>query len=274
MLTDPGETGGQKAVSLIVGAQGGVARGRSAAKAILAVLPVLGVFLAGGAWAEENASNPLAPVNNVDLRWKLTSSDPGNTHDFFIDGSFMLLPQLKLKYELHYNVTNVTGAYEQGFESFSLKPIFFPTKGEIGDNWTIGTAIGGELSVDLGSTSKGIGTGAHQIAPLAGVALGNKNTGLTLVPLVQHFLSFSGSTDVNQTSARLIAIQPFGEVNWLKLDAKVPYDWENEAWPVSAEMQLGRNLSRRFAVYADGLVGIGAARRYDFGIGTGLRIKF
>ncbi len=42
--------------------------------------------------AEENASNPLAAVNNVDLRWQFTSADAGDTHDVFVDGAYMLMP--------------------------------------------------------------------------------------------------------------------------------------------------------------------------------------
>jgi hypothetical protein len=53
--------------------------------------------VAGGA---ENASNPLAAVNNVDLRWQYESADPGDTHDVYVDGAHMLMPVLKLKYEL------------------------------------------------------------------------------------------------------------------------------------------------------------------------------
>ena len=57
-------------------------------------------LVTGVAAAEENASNPLAAVNNVDLRWQYTSADPGDKHDVFVDGSYMVLPELKLKYEL------------------------------------------------------------------------------------------------------------------------------------------------------------------------------
>ena len=73
--------------------------------------------------AEENASNPLASVNNVDLRWQYTSSDPGDKHDVFVDGSYMLMPVLKLKYELHYNFTDVTGSDENDFENIAVKII-------------------------------------------------------------------------------------------------------------------------------------------------------
>ena len=95
-----------------------------------------------------------------------------------------------------------------------------------------------------------------------------------LIPLTQHFASYSGDTDVNMTAARLIAIQPFGEGYWAKLDAKVPYDWENERWPASAEIQVGYNFGPSWAVYADGLVGIGTDRPYDAGAGIGLRFKY
>ena len=58
-------------------------------------------LVTGIAAAEENASNPLAAVNNVDLRWQYTSADAGDKHDVFVDGAYMLMPKLKLKYELH-----------------------------------------------------------------------------------------------------------------------------------------------------------------------------
>ena len=65
-------------------------------------------FLAGTATAE-NASNPLAAVSNVDLRWQSASAHAGDRHDAFIDGAHMVLPVLKLRYELHYNFTRHHG---------------------------------------------------------------------------------------------------------------------------------------------------------------------
>ena len=73
-------------------------------------------LLTGMASADENASNPLASVNNVDTRWQWTSTGSSYKHDVFVDGSAMLLPVLKLKYELHYNATDVSGSDENDFE--------------------------------------------------------------------------------------------------------------------------------------------------------------
>ncbi len=224
--------------------------------------------------AEENASNPLSAVNNVDLRWQYTSADPGDTHDVFVDGAYMLLPELKLKYELHYNFTDVTGSDENDFEKLVIKPIYFPYQTKLNEAWGLRVAIGGEWIVEFDNEDKGIGVGADQIAPLVGVALAHLSSGLVLIPLVQHFVSYSGDTDVNQTAARLIALQPFAGGYWAKLDAKVPYDWENELWPITAEIQLGYNLGPSWAVYAEGLVGIGGDRPYDAGAGLGLRFKY
>jgi hypothetical protein len=193
------------------------------------------------ALADENASNPLAAVNNVDLRWQYTSADPGNTHDVFVDGAYMLMPVLKLKYELHYNLTDVTGSDENDFEKVVIKPIYFPFQTKLNDNWGLRSAVGFDWTVEFGNEDKGIGVGADQIAPFVGVAFSNFSSGLVLIPLAQHFLSYDGDTNVNQTSARLIALQPFGEGYWAKLDAKVPYDWENERWPISAALQVGYN---------------------------------
>ena len=95
-----------------------------------------------------------------------------------------------------------------------------------------------------------------------------------LIPLLQHFISYNGNSDVSKTTVRLIALKPFGEGYWARLDAKIPYDWENELWPITAELQVGYNFGPSWAVYADGLVGIGHDRPYDVGAGLGLRFKF
>jgi hypothetical protein len=240
----------------------------------LAIAPVMLVASGIAAAAEENASNPLAAVNNVDLRWQYTSSDQGDKHDVYIDGAYMLMPVLKLKFELHYNFTDVTGSDENDFEKVVIKPIYFPFQTKLNDSWGLRTAVGLDAVIEFGNEDKGIGVGSDQIAPFVGVAFSNLPSGLVLIPLAQHFTSINGDPDVNQTSARLIALKPFGGRYWAKLDAKIPYDWENERWPISGELQLGYNLSPSWAVYADGLVGIGDDRPYDIGAGVGVRFKF
>ena len=238
-------------------------------------LAILGITVfAGTAAAEENASNPLAAVNNVDLRWQFTSADAGDKHDVFFDNAYMVTPKLKLKYELHYNFTDVTGSDENDFEKVVIKPIYFPYQSKLNEDWGIKAALGLDWTVEFGNEDKGIGAGADTIAPFGGFAFAHLPSGLTLIPLVQQFVSYSGDTDVNTTSARLIALKPFGEGYWAKLDAKIPYDWENERWPITTEFQVGYNFGPRWAIYADSLVGIGSDRPYDAGAGLGLRFKF
>jgi len=72
-----------------------------------------GPELAGGG---ENASNPLASVTNTDVRLQYLdlANDRGRVNDLFVDGAFMINPKLKIKYELHYWETNVTGSSESG----------------------------------------------------------------------------------------------------------------------------------------------------------------
>ncbi|AXI45522.1 hypothetical protein C1J03_05420 [Sulfitobacter sp. SK012] len=226
------------------------------------------------AYAEENASNPLAAVNSTDLRYQYFDLGGADKQDAFIDGSYMLRPNLKFKYELHYNSTDVTGGRENGFEKVNAKLIYFPSARSLNDTWAVKTAVGLEWIIDLGDTAKGIGTESDQVAPLVGAAFSNKATGLTLLPLVQHFESYNGPTDVSQTALRLIAIQPFAKDWWVKGDLKVPYDWENETWPASAELQVGYNVNDGTAIYADVLIGIGSDRTYDQGIGLGLRFNY
>lgn len=73
---------------------------------------------------------------------------------------------------------------------------------------------------------------------------------------------------------RLIALQPFGDSYWAKLDFKLPYDWNNDQWPASAELQIGKNLRPGLAIYGDLFVGLGSDRMYDKGVGIGLRFNY
>jgi hypothetical protein len=236
----------------------------------LALMLVSGITHANGA---ENASNPLASVNNTDVRWQYFDlGDSKERNDFYVaDGSYMLTPKLKLKYELHYWDTDVTGSSESDWESLHLKPIYFPKQGEWGE-WKYKLAIGVEWILDFGNEDKGIGSGSDQIAPLVGVAL--VRGGTVLVPLVQHFMGYDGP-DVNQTAFRMIAIQSLPNKFWGKLDAKVPVDWEHDNdIPATVEVQLGKMFTSSFGTYVDGLFGIGGDRPYDWGVGVGLRFNY
>jgi len=74
------------------------------------------------------ASDPLAKVNNTDLKWtyfRLDDADDSRLNDYWIKGSWMFAPWLKFNYELHYQETDVTGSSENDWESLRLKPIFF-----------------------------------------------------------------------------------------------------------------------------------------------------
>jgi hypothetical protein len=224
-------------------------------------------------YGEENASNPLASVNNTDVRWQYFDlGDSKERNDFWLaDGAYMLTPKLKLKYELHYWDTDVTGSSESDWERLILKPIYFPKQGEWGA-WKYKLAIGAEWILDFGNEDKGIGSGSDQIAPLVGLAL--VKGGTVLVPLVQHFVDYDGP-DVNTTAFRLIAIQSLPNKFWGKLDAKIPVDWENDNdIPATVEVQLGKMFAPWFGTYVDGLFGIGGDRPYDWGVGVGVRFNY
>ncbi len=221
----------------------------------------------------ENASNPLSKSRNTDIRYQYFDLvDGSDRHDIYVDGAFMASDRLKVKYELHYWETNVTGRSEHDWERLSIKPIYFPKEGAWG-TWKYRLAVGFEWILDARNDDKGIGSGADQLAPLIGVALVPR-PGTLFIPLVQHFLSYSGN-DVNTTGPRLIALQTLPDDFWLKFDGKVPIDWENDnEIPATVEVQVGRHLSNSLSVYADGLVGLGGDRPYDFGLGIGVRFKY
>jgi hypothetical protein len=236
---------------------------------IVVVLVLVGVNPSHG---EENASNPLASVNNTDVRYQYFDLDGSDVSRFWLDGSYMLTPKLKLKYELRYWETDLTGKSENDWESLHVKPIYFPKQGVWG-SWKYKLAIGAEWIQSFGHENQGIGLGSDQIAPLFGIALVSEG-GLVLVPLVQHFVEYSGP-DVNTTAFRLIAIQSFRNNVWGKLDAKIPVDWEHDNnIPATCEVQVGKMFTPWFGTYVDGLVGIGGDKPYDWGVGTGLRFNY
>ena len=222
----------------------------------------------------ENASNPLAAVSNTDVRWQyLDLTDDGlRLNNFFVDGSYMLNPKLKLKYELHYWETNLSGSSEQGLESAVVKLIYFPKRGVLSGGTKYSFAAGMDYVHDLGDTEKGIGFGADQVGPFIGIAY-SLNSGMSVIPLLQHYTSINGP-EINTTALRVIALQAFNTDWWLKADAKLPYDWENDTVPASAEFQLGKNISSGKALYLDALIGLGSDRTYDWGVGIGLRFMY
>ena len=234
----------------------------------LVLMLVAGIAHAAGA---QNASNPLASVNNTDLRWQYFDLGGPKRNDFYVDGAYMVNPKLKVKYILHYWETDVTGSSENDLSTLHLQPIYFPKQGKLG-TWKYKLALGAELIVDFGNEDQGIGSGSDQIAPFFGIALVRGDW--VLVPLVQHFMEFDGP-DVSQTAFRVIAIKSLPNKFWGKLDAKVPIDWANDnAIPATVEVQLGKMFIPSFGVYLDGLVGIGADRPFDWGVGIGLRFKY
>jgi hypothetical protein len=245
-------------------------------QAVAAKLAVAGLFFFLSAIAtaqEENASNPLAKVKNTDLRWNyLDVGSAGHINDLYVDGAFMPLDSLKLKYELHYWDTNISGSGESGLESVRLKGIFYPKEGVRGDvKYRI--AVGMDWILDLGDVDEGIGTGADQVAPFIGIAM-SLPSGDMLIPLLQHNQSYSGN-DVSFTTFRAIWLRTLPQGRWLKADVKYSIDWENDkATPGSIELQYGKNLSRNLGLYVDGLAGFGGYKQFDWGVGVGVRFSY
>ena len=235
------------------------------------VADIDGPEMAGGG---ENASNPLAKVKNTDVRWQYLDvvDDLGRINDYFVDGSFMINPKTKLKYELHFWETNLTGSSESGLESALVKLIYFPKEGirESGVKYRL--AFGVDLIADGDNLDKGIGMGADQIGPFAGIALALPR-GMVVIPLAQQFVSISGE-DVNITATRVIALQPLPKQMWLKADVIIPYDWETDTLPAQAELQWGINVNQKLALYVDGIAGVGHDKLFDWGVGVGVRFKY
>lgn len=231
--------------------------------------------------AQENASNPLAAVSNTDLRIQFLDLENAYLNDFWVDGAYMVTPKFKLKYELHFWDTDLTGFQESSFESFHLKPIYFPLQGAWG-NWKYKLSVGIEWIVEFNHRSIGCeensmlcppyGAGSGQLAPFVGLSLVAPK-GTVFIPLIQHFFSYNGPT-VNTTAMRLIAIQSLPKGFWAKLDFIVPFDWENDIVPTTAEVQIGIMFSSAFGTYIDLMAGIGSHKPYNYGLGIGVRFNY
>ncbi|MCP3850657.1 MAG: hypothetical protein GY694_10545 [Gammaproteobacteria bacterium] len=222
---------------------------------------------------DENASNPLAAVSNTDFKIKYYDLENKSERlEYSIDGATMLNPKLKLKYELNYWDTDVTGNDEKDLESFHLKFISFPVEGKLQGGQPYRLAVGAEWIKDLGDTDKGIGTGSDQIAPLVGLAVGIR-PGTMLIPLLQHYESYD-SGDISQTALRLIALQNFPNDVWGKMDLKISRDWKNDETPTSVEFQLGKSFTKSLGLYLDLQSGFGSDKSYDFATGIGLRFNY
>lgn len=220
------------------------------------------------------ASNPLSSTSKLDLRFDYFDID-GNSDrvDYSIRGDLMIHPRVKLIYEAHYWSTDITGSNQDDWERVSLKPIWFVKDSKLGDNWKTRVALGGEWILDADNADQGIGSGSDQIAPLFGVAFTNTKSKLTLIPLIQHFESYEGP-DVSTTAIRMIALKPLPESMWLRLDLKVPLDWENDTVPATFEAELGKMLNSKIGIYGTGAVGLGGDRPYDWGLGPAIRFRF
>ena len=225
-----------------------------------------------GLLADENPSNPLSKGMNTDIRAQyFDQRDGSELTDYFVEGGFMASDKLKIKYELHYVDTDVSGKSEQDWESFHLKGIYFPKEGKW-RNTPYRTAVGLEWITSFDNADLGIGRDSDVLSPFLGVAF-QASEDLTLIPLVQHYAEYSGD-EINLTAARLIGLWKLPGGYWGKLDAKIPYDWDEEVAPASAEIQFGQMFTPRLGLYIEGLAGIGDDRSYDWGAGLGLRFVY
>ena len=220
------------------------------------------------------ASNPLAAVNSIDLKWthtRLTDPNSSRSDLYWIKGSYTFTRWAKLSYEVNYQRTNITGSTRSDWQSVSFKPIFFVKQGELGSG-KYRVATGFELILDADNCDKGVGTCTDLISPLLGIAFMPRQ-GTTIVPLVQHFVELNGR-DTSITGARLIAIQRLPKQYWTKLDLIVPYDWNTEQATGTAEIEFGGMLNPGFGIYASAITGIGGHRRFDWGGSVNVRFVF
>jgi hypothetical protein len=245
------------------------------------LIGLVGLCFAAGALASsgeaagvaENASNPLAKTRNTDFYGEAFRAESEvDLSTGSVEGAFMARDDLKVKYEAHYWRLESPSRTSSGWESFTLKGIWFPVEGRRG-SWGYRLALGLDWVLDGGNSEDGIGTGSDQLAPFVGIALSPRQ-GTTLIPLIQHFESYNGDP-FSMTAVRVIAMQSLPEQWWLKVDCAIPVDWENDrSVPATFEFQLGRKVSKSVSLFGNAHAGLGSDRPYDYGFGFGLRLSY
>ena len=241
---------------------------------VFKILALLSIFvLSVTLYAEENASNPLAKVKNTDLRLQHFDLGNGDLNQASVEGAFMANDQLKIKYELYYQHAKAFGLSEHDFDSSVIKLIYFARDKKV-EGTSYRLALGLDWVKDLSNDdNQVIGLGSDLVGPFAGLSI-SYNSGITLIPLVQHYVGYSGD-DYNVTAFRLIGMKPLPGKSWLKLDAKAPIDWENDKnVPANVEFQYGQTMSNGIGLFGDLLIGVGSDKPYNWGLGIGLRFNY
>ena len=226
------------------------------------------------------ASDPTAAVNYQDFRYRYFDvNNDRERHSFETEGAFMLRPFLKITNELRYVSDDRSGSSEQDFNQLKVKGIYLREIKPFGIKAKL--ALGVEWLKDLGDFEEGTGTGADQIAPLAGIgwAPNDKNF---IVTLVQYFHSYETDNafrgDVRQTAPRLIWIRTLPNIGgWFKADLKMSIDHEDdENFDQTLELQLGKMISPKWGFYGEILVGddVFDSNAYDVGVGIGVRMMY
>lgn len=236
--------------------------------------PALAQEQGGGA----DASNPTAAVNYQDARYRYFDLDRGaDKHSFETEGAYVFHPRFKVTNELRYVNTDRSGKSEQDFEELKLKGIHLTDIEPFGIKAKL--ALGVEWLKDLGDFEKGTGTGADNIAPLAGIGWipDDKNF---IITLVQYFHSYDTDSaleeDVRVTAPRVIWIRKIpGIGGWFKADLKMTIDHEDdENFDQIVELQLGKMLSPRIGIYGELLLGDDVLDSSAYNVGGALAVRF
>ncbi len=248
----------------------------------LKIIAVSTCLFASFTASSENASDPTAALNFTDFKIQFFDtgdlSPAGDERDrYAIEGAYVFNPKHKMTYELNYWDTNVTGKSETDFESLKVKYINL-TPGMMESGLKYKFAIGAEIIADLGDPNKGIGSGTTQIAPLVGYGFVMSPQD-TVITLVQYFHSVDeddNAEKVRVTGPRVIWIHSFPKYKaWFKLDNKFSINHEDDhATGNTLEVQFGKFIAPKVAVYVEALYGTGGDTSYESGLGIGMRVMY
>ena len=210
-------------------------------------------------------SNPLASVNKLDLIWAVTGSGDSNTHDAHAEGAFMLDPKLKLNYEVHYFLTDVTGSErgQLGIDPYQahLVPRRRRAQRRMDDARRGRRGVHSQLRQRRPGHRDRLGHRRTAVRPgfRETVTGSDADSARPALPLVQRDIGQLDGVPADRASGL-----PDGF--WLKLDAKVLADWHNDTTPIDGEIEFGKMLNPNVGLFGKGLFGVGSDRPFDWGV--------
>ncbi|MBI5363683.1 MAG: hypothetical protein HZA53_10930 [Planctomycetes bacterium] len=181
--------------------------------------------------------------------------------------------RMNLRTKLPFAVSDAAGGTDSGLGDISVRWNWIADV-TLTDAWLVGF----DLMLDTASEDV-LGRGKNIGAPVVTRAW-FLNATTIFAPTLQENVGFGGDSaraDVNETLIDLYFVKTAADKkSWLTVDPTVVLDWENDAVPVTLEVEYGWNLGGAFGGALNAFVrpgiGIGSDRPFDWNLEAGVNV--